>query len=123
MDWNDVYELSGRIKRIEDELAIRNLVARFTDAVNERDSSAFRLLWADDAVWEIGAPLAASAQEVDAIVDMLSHLLALKPVFIRLTHSGVIEFTGDDTATARFTERERAKGRPATPPLSSPFFQ
>ena len=43
-------------------------------------------------------------------MDLLSHLLALKPVFIQLTHSGVIEFTGDDTATARFTERERGKG-------------
>jgi hypothetical protein len=111
MDLNDVYELSRRVKRIEDELAIRNLAARFTDAVNERDHSAFRRLWADDAVWEIGAPLAARAQGVDAIVDMLSHLLALKPVFIQLTHSGVIEFTGDDSATARFTERERGKGR------------
>jgi SnoaL-like domain len=111
MDWNDVYELSRRIKGIEDELAIRNLVARFTDAVNERDSSACRRLWADDAVWEIGAPLAASAQGVDAIVDVLSDLLALKPMFVQLPHSGVIEFTGDDTAAARFTERERGKGR------------
>lgn len=110
MDWNDVDELSRRVKRIEDELAIRNLVARFTDAVNERDPSAFRRLWADDATWEIGAPLAASAQGVDAIVDMLSRLLAVKPMFIQLTHSGVIAFTGDDTATARFTERERGKG-------------
>jgi len=43
-------------------------------------------------------------------VELLSHLVALKPMCIQLSHSGVIEFTGGDTATARFTERQRGKG-------------
>jgi len=40
MDRKDADELSRRIIRIEDELAIRNPMARFTDAINERDLPA-----------------------------------------------------------------------------------
>ena len=102
--------LADRLRAVEDELSIRNLVARFTDAVNERDTDAFRRLWTDDAVWEIGPPLPARAEGIDAIVAMLVRLLEPKTLFIQLTHSGVITIAGENTATARFTERERGKG-------------
>jgi len=102
--------LADRLRAVEDELSIRNLVARFTDAVNERDTDAFRRLWTDDAVWEIGPPLPAKAEGIDAIANMFARLLEPKILFIQLTHSGVITFTGQNAATARFTERERGKG-------------
>ena len=107
---DNLHDLAERLKKIEDELAIRNLAARFTDAVNERDVDAFRTLWTDDAVWEIGPPLQVSAQGIDAIASMMTRLLELKTLFVQLTHSGVVTFTGEDTAIARFTERERGKG-------------
>ena len=111
MDQADVMDLVMRLRAVEDELAIRNLAARFTDAVNERDAGAFRQLWSHDAVWEIGPPLAARAEGIDAIVGMMARLLAPRTLFIQLTHSGVVTFTGEDTATSRFTERERGKGQ------------
>jgi ketosteroid isomerase-like protein len=110
MDQAQVADLERRFRRVEDDLAIRNLAARFTDAVNERDANSFRQLWTNDAVWEIGPPLSARADGPEAIVEMFVRLLEPKSLFIQLTHSGVIDFNGDDTATARFTERERGKG-------------
>lgn len=110
---NDIkqQDFERRLGMVEDELAIRNLAARFTDAVNERDSDAFRRVWTQDAVWEIGAPRGARAEGVDAILEMFERLLKPETLFIQLTHSGLIEFTGPDSATARFTERERGKGQ------------
>ena len=101
--------LEERLKAVEDELSIRNLAARYTDAVNERDIGAFRELWTDDAVWEIGPPLQSRAEGVDEIVALLSRLLQAEKYFMQMTHSGVIEIKGD-RATARFVERERGRG-------------
>ena len=101
--------LEERLEAIEDELSIRNLVARYSDAVNQRDLVAFRQLWTSDAVWEIGAPLQASAHGVDEIVALLRRLLQAEKYFMQMTHSGVIEVNGD-RATARFVERERGRG-------------
>ena len=101
--------LEERLKAVEDELFIRNLAARFTDAVNERDLASFRQLWTDDAVWEIGPPLQSRADGVEEIVALLRRLLQAEQYFMQLTHSGVIEVK-DDRATARFVERERGRG-------------
>lgn len=101
--------LEERLKAVEDELSIRNLVARYTDAVNQRDIGAFRGLWAENAVWEIGPPLQSRAEGLDEIVALLSRLLQAEKYFMQMTHSGVIEIKGDQ-ATARFAERERGRG-------------
>lgn len=101
--------LEERLRAVEDELSIRNLAARFTDAVNERDVAAFRQLWTNDAVWEIGPPLQSRAEGVDEIAALLSRLLEAEQYFMQMTHSGVIEIKGD-RATARFVERERGRG-------------
>ncbi len=102
--------LEKRMRAVEDELEIRNLVARFTDAVNERRTDEFRRLWAEGGTWEIGAPFSVKATGVDAIGNMLEELFKPKVLFLQLTHSGVVMFTGDNTAKGRFTERERGKG-------------
>jgi hypothetical protein len=60
-------------------------------------------------MWEIGAPLQASAHGVDEIVALLRRLLQAEKYFMQMTHSGVIEVNGD-RATARFVERERGRG-------------
>ena len=101
--------LEERLQAVEDELSIRNLAARFTDAVNERDLASFRQLWTDDAVWEIGPPLQSRADGVEEIVALLRRLLQAEQYFMQMTHSGVIEIKGD-RATARFVERERGRG-------------
>ena len=101
--------LEERLQAVEDELSIRDLVARYTDAVNQRDLAAFRQLWTDDAVWEIGPPLQSRADGIDEIVALLNRLLQAEKYFMQMTHSGVIEIKGD-RATARFVMRERGRG-------------
>jgi hypothetical protein len=93
---------------LEDELVVRILAARFTNAVNQCDLDAFRQLWAVDGTWEIGAPFALKAQGADAIVRMLDELFRPKTLFFQLTHSGVVTLTGDNTATVGFAERGEA---------------
>lgn len=101
--------LEERLQAVEDELSIRNLVAHYSDAVNQRDLAAFRQLWADDAVWEIGPPLQARAEGIDEIVALLRRLLQAEQYFMQMTHSGVIQMKGD-RATTRFVVRERGRG-------------
>lgn len=104
-------DLEARIAAIEDQTAIRDLAARFTDCVNERDLAGYSELWTPDAVWEIGTPNYVRAEGVPAIVDLLDRLLLSKVMFVQLTHSGVIQRIDQNTATARFTIRERGKGQ------------
>ena len=102
--------LEARLKAVEDRLEIQALAARFSDAVNERDVTAFAQLWASSRpVWEIGPPLPARAEGKDAIIAMLQGLFKIELYFMQMTHSGVITIDGDG-ATARFVERERGKG-------------
>src|SRR5258708_40051002 len=100
--------LEERLQAVEDELSIRNLVARYTEAVNQRDLAAFRQLWTDDAVWEIGPPLQSRADGIDEIVALLRRLLQAANYFMHMTRSGVMEIRGD-RATPRVVERERGR--------------
>ena len=38
---------------LEDELALRNLMARYVDAVNRYDADAWIATWAEDGVWNL----------------------------------------------------------------------
>src|SRR5260370_16602834 len=84
--------LEERLQAVEDELSIRNLVARYTDAVNQRDLAAFRQLWTDDAVWEIVPPLQSRADGIYEIAALLRRLLQPEKDCIQLTPPAVIEF-------------------------------
>ena len=48
---------------VEDELAIRALVARYADAVCRRDPDAWAATWAEDCRWDLGGPLASGRAE------------------------------------------------------------
>jgi ketosteroid isomerase-like protein len=58
--------------RADDRLAIADLVARFDDAVNQRDATEFAALWADDAVREIGDPMPMRVEGARHIIDIWS---------------------------------------------------
>ena len=49
---DSVTNLEARFRAVEDRLEIQALAARFSDAVNERDVTAFAQLWASDRpIW------------------------------------------------------------------------
>jgi ketosteroid isomerase-like protein len=105
-----VTNLEVRLRAVEDRLEIQALAARFSDAVNERDMTAFAQLWASGRpIWEIGPPLRSRAEGIDEIVAMLRRLLQMERYFMQMTHSGVVTIDGD-RATARFIEREHGQG-------------
>ena len=100
---------ADRLERVITEADIRNLSARFSDAVNYNDSDAFSTLWAADSVWEIGEPYMSRANGRAEIVALLHRLRQSWAFFVQLTHSGVIEFQTANLATARWSVREVAR--------------
>lgn len=77
----------------DDQIAIRNLTARFTDAVNRRDPDALAATFTEDGEWHVpGVPTAVGRE---SIRDRLAGLLANFERLIQLTHSGHVDVTGD----------------------------
>ncbi len=56
--------LEERIQRLEDESAIRDLVAKFADAVTRSDMVQLATVWTADGVFTIEEPLRMCAREL-----------------------------------------------------------
>jgi len=85
-------------ERIEDELAIRNLVARYTHAIAERDFDAWAACWADDGEWHV------LGQTVRGRAEVLARYRALTGptrFVMQVASDGAIELDGD-SATGRW---------------------
>ncbi len=80
---------------------IRNLTARWTDAVVWQDFGTFGSLWTKDAVWTISEPISMQVEGVDRIVAKLRELLTREKAFFQALHEGVIDLKGDH-ASARW---------------------
>ncbi|KAJ5464814.1 uncharacterized protein N7458_000500 [Penicillium daleae] len=108
-----VLSAMDRIQHIEDELAIRDLVARFANACSPPDYESFSKLWVPDSnrkpIWILSKPFSMSATGVNEIVDMVKRLLEPRDFFAQMVHSGVIEIDGD-RATGRWIMHEIGKG-------------
>ena len=98
-----------KIEQVVAEFEIRDLAARFSDAVNLNDPDAFGVLWGSDPVWEIGEPYGNKASGNAEIVALLRRLWQSWGFFFQLTHSGLIEFQNESAATARWSMREMAR--------------
>lgn len=90
-----------RKSRLTDELEIRALCDRFSDAANRIDAEAFRALWVADGVWTIGPPIKRGFEGRDAIVDAFANLLENAwDLFVQLPSAHVFKIDGN-TATGR----------------------
>jgi len=95
--------------RTADELAIRDLVARYADAVVRRDESAWGDTWAEKGEWTVMGRTATGREQV---VELWNTLMATLPFVIQLPHSAMLSIDGD-RATGRWyiTEHgQRADG-------------
>ena len=98
------------IERLAIDADIRDVAARFSDAVNRRDPDAFGDLFADDGAWEIGEPFPGRAAGRENVITMFKNLRAPWDFFFQMTHSGVIDVAADrQTATARWEIQEMAR--------------
>ena len=83
-----------------DRLAIRELIELYSDAVTRRDWNTAGAVFAEDAVWTIGAPTNVELRGRAAIAKGVADMVGAFEVFVQMTHSIVVELHGD-RATAR----------------------
>ncbi|HJN92747.1 MAG TPA: nuclear transport factor 2 family protein [Dehalococcoidia bacterium] len=79
-------------RRVADELEIRELVARYADAVCRRDTEAWGATWAADGAWAIlGQTTAGRA----AVVALWERLMGGMAQVVQIPHEGILQFDGD----------------------------
>lgn len=108
---NDIKLTAEEIKSllaVKDELEIRALADKFSDAANRVDGAAFQSLWAKNGVWEIGAPINMEFKGKENMESSVNHMLALWDFFVQLNGPGVVKINGE-TAIARFYVNEIAR--------------
>lgn len=80
---------------LEDENALRNLMARYVDAVNRYDGDAWIATWAEDASWNLmGSPV----QGRDAIRALWEQMMASFEFAIMFPNSCLFEINGDSAS-------------------------
>jgi len=57
----------------EDNLALRDLMAKYTDAVNQRDADSWINCWAEDADWDL---LGSKAKDRKEILELWQQMMA-----------------------------------------------
>jgi hypothetical protein len=97
-------------KQLLDEMAIRSLADKFSDAANRRDGEMFQSLWASDGEWIIGEPINRHFSGKVHMGESLLHMLDLWDFFVQLTGPGVVMIEGKE-AFARFYVNETARGK------------
>ncbi len=91
---------------VADELAIRALAQRFSDAVNRRDAAALAALFAPDGRWDVpGVTETVGPEAIGAAFDALMVHFAF---LVQVLHSGVVELDGV-RASARWYLTEHAR--------------
>ena len=85
--------------------SIRELIARFADAVTRKDLASFGILWAEDGEWIIGEPMSLSVVGVDRIEATFSRIVCKWEFFAQFASSILIEISGNH-AKARSTCEE-----------------
>ena len=96
------------LKIVKDELEIRALAEKFSDAANRKDGEMFQSLWAKNAVWKIGSPINMEFKGKENMGASVTHMLDLWDFFVQLSGPAVVNINGDK-ATARFYVNEIAR--------------
>ncbi len=71
--------------------SIRELIARFADAVTRKDPDTFGTLWAKNGEWIIGEPMSLSVTGVDKIQATFSQIVCKWEFFAQFANSTLIE--------------------------------
>jgi len=79
-------------RRIADELEIRNLVARYADAVTRGEQDRWAATWARDGQWQV---IGQTARGREDAVALLAKLTANFALLVQHAPSGVVEVEGE----------------------------
>ena len=88
-----------------DELAIRDLVARYIDAVNRYHKDDWAATWSDSATWNL---MGMEVSGRKAIVELWTNAMAGFEFAIMMLNSGTVTVDGE-TATGRWYLTEHLK--------------
>ena len=99
-----------KLDRVAAELDIRNLVARYADAIHRRDPADWGDTWAEDGIWRLPG-LDDPTEQItmtgrDTLVTAWQTAMAGFPFVWHAIHSGHIAWDGD-VATGRWYLSER----------------
>jgi ketosteroid isomerase-like protein len=78
-----------------DRFLIRELIDRYSYAVNERDWPAFESCFSEDAVWDVGKPFDFRVQGRSSIVEIARTKISEQDYVIQTPHATVIWLEGD----------------------------
>ncbi len=88
---------------IEDRTLIRELLATYCDAVNQRDAEAWGSTWAEDAEWELPHLDMDNVCGREAIVASWVEAMKLFPFVNMMAEAGSIEVDGDRATMRSYT--------------------
>jgi hypothetical protein len=74
---------------LADRLLIRELIDRYSYAVNERDWPAFESCFSEDAVWDVGKPFDFIAQGRSSIVEVARTKISEQDFVIQTPHAAI----------------------------------
>jgi len=97
---------SAEAQRLADQLAIRDLIDRTSDAINHHEWSTVVSLLTPEVIWEKLPPNPFKLQGRDAVQAFLTHGTARVEVLRYSISAPAIEVRGPDRATARSTLSE-----------------
>jgi ketosteroid isomerase-like protein len=78
-----------------ERFAIRELIERYSYAVNERDWPALESCYTENAVWDVGEPLAFRLEGRKSIVEVASSKICEEDYVIQTPHATMIWLDGD----------------------------
>ncbi len=91
--------------RVADELAIRNLVARYAEAVSSRNREQWAATWTADGEWNV---MGQTSKGRDDTVALWQKLTSSLEFIVQLASSGHVEIDGD-RASGRWQITEYGK--------------
>jgi hypothetical protein len=96
------------LQLIKDEVEIRALAEKFSDAANRKDGEQFQSLWIKDATWKIGPPINMEFKGKDNMSASVTKMLGLWDFFVQMPSAIVLNIKGNK-ATARVYVNEIAR--------------
>lgn len=96
-------------ERVADRIAIEQLVHRYCDAITRGDWDEHEACFAPDAVWEVAPPFDIRFEGAATIRGNVSARLDTYDFLVQSVCSLVVDFEGDDEATARVVMQETGR--------------
>jgi ketosteroid isomerase-like protein len=81
--------------RVEDQLALQDLMARYVDAVNRRDAQAWAATWDDNGCWNL---LGNEVSGKDSIVGLWQQMMAGFEFALMIPSSCLFDIDGDSAS-------------------------